>query len=154
MSQTEEFRIEKYQDSYRDQLLDVWENSVLATHHFLLPADFESIKALVLTMDFNDFQVYCLLNGSELAGFIGVADDKVEMLFIAPEFMGQGLGRRLMDFAIGSMQICKVDVNEQNGKALRFYQKIGFKIYERSPLDDQGKAYPILRMNMNSEDEY
>lgn len=145
------FQIEEYKDRYHEPLLELWEKSVLATHHFLLPTDFQSIKALVRTIDFNDFQVYCLVNGAELAGFIGVAEDKVEMLFIAPEFMGQGLGRRLMEFAIGSLQISKVDVNEQNTRSVSFYKKLGFEVYERSPLDEQGKAYPLLRMRLNGK---
>ncbi|MGY0625916.1 MAG: GNAT family N-acetyltransferase, partial [Paraglaciecola chathamensis] len=40
----------------------------------------------------------------------------------------------------------KVDVNEQNPKALGFYQRIGFKVVGRSELDGQGKPYPLLHL--------
>jgi hypothetical protein len=42
----EKFKIEKYSDKYRNQVLDVWEKSVLATHNFLKPSDFKEIKQL------------------------------------------------------------------------------------------------------------
>ncbi len=149
--QYKNFDIIKYSDQYHSQLLDVWEKSVVATHHFLLQEDFQSIKELVNKIDFNDFQVFCFVKRTELLGFIGVAGDKVEMLFIAPEYMGQGLGSRLIEFAINTLKINKVDVNEQNTKSVLFYKKLGFETYERTALDDQGKAYPLLRMRLNGK---
>ena len=44
--------IQPYEKNLRDQLLTVWERSVVATHHFLRPEDFTTIKALVQTIDF------------------------------------------------------------------------------------------------------
>src|SRR5690606_33670608 len=120
--------------------------SVLATHHFLAPDDFQSIRVLVQTIDFNEFQVFCILRETELAGFVGVVDDKEEMLFISPEHMGKGIGRILMEFAIDTLKINKVDVNEQNTLAVSFYKKLGFEVYERTDKDDQGRDYPLLRM--------
>lgn len=37
-------------------------------------------------------------------------------------------------------------VNEQNPNARGFYEHMGFKIASRSPLDEQGNPYPILKM--------
>lgn len=51
--QNHNYEIVKNSNKYRDQVLDVWEKSVLATHNFLKPADFQSIKELVTTIDFN-----------------------------------------------------------------------------------------------------
>jgi putative acetyltransferase len=141
-----EIKIMKYSDDYREQLLLVWEKSVLATHDFLTPEDFQSIKEAVHTINFNAFDVYCLTENSKLLGFLGVADQKVEMLFLSPECFGQGLGKKLMEFAIQELKANKVDVNAQNSKAVGFYKKFGFKTYERTEKDDQGKDYPLLRM--------
>ena len=55
----------KYSDKYRKQVLDVWEKSVLATHDFLKPSDFHAIKEIVKTIDFNAFDVYCLMQNDE-----------------------------------------------------------------------------------------
>jgi len=150
-TQNEKFEIKEYSDRYRDQVLQVWEKSVLATHHFLNPADFQAIKETVKTIDFNAFEVYCLVQNGVVAGILGVADQKVEMLFLSPDYFGRKLGKKLMDFAINELNADKVDVNEQNTKAVDFYKKFGFKTYERTDKDDQGRDYPLLRMMLETE---
>ncbi len=143
-------RIIPYNDDYRNDILRVWEASVLATHDFLSDTDFHHIKTLVQTIDFNDFKVFLAVSGSQLLGFIGVLEDKVEMLFIEPVFTGLGLGKELMGYAINELGAKKVDVNEQNRRAVSFYEKLGFEAYERTNLDDQGKPYPLLRMSLHN----
>ena len=143
------FKIEKYTDKDREQILNVWEKSVLATHEFLGSADFEEIKQLVHSFNFNDLEVYCLKQLDEVAGFIGLYQQKIEMLFFLPKYIGKGLGRKLMNFAFSELKADKVDVNEQNTNAVRFYEKLGFTTYERTEKDDQGKKYPLLRMKLN-----
>ncbi|MBL7813893.1 MAG: GNAT family N-acetyltransferase [Saprospiraceae bacterium] len=141
-----DYSIEKYNDGFRTQILSVWEKSVLATHDFLSEYDFKAIKALVATINFNDFQVYCLTNQSLVLGFIGVAGEKIEMLFLDPQYFGQGLGQVLLRFGVNELGANKLDVNEQNLKALNFYQKFGFIPFDRTEKDEQGKDYPLLRM--------
>ena len=60
----------------------------------------------------------------------------------------QGVGKKLITYAIDNLQVTKVDVNEQNIQAVGFYKHIGFNIYKRSDLDGEGKAYPILHMQL------
>jgi len=147
------YKIIKYTDAHRNQLLKVWEESVSATHSFLTPGDFQSIKELVKTINFNDFEVYCLIQNNDdcVVGFLGVASQKLEMLFLSPSVIGNGLGKRMLDFAIDELRINKVDVNEQNAKAVEFYQKYGFKTYARTDKDDQGMTYPLLRMKLEGK---
>lgn len=147
-TKSQPFSIVKYEDKYRNQLLEVWERSVSASHYFLTPSDFEGIKAIVWTIDFNALAVYCLLNDNAVIGFIGVMNRKVEMLFIDPKFFGLGCGKLLMNHAFSQLGINAVDVNEQNSGAVRFYQSLGFEIYERTEKDDQGRSYPLLRMKL------
>ena len=140
--------IKAYDKVYRQQILELWERSVLATHDFLSPGDFKEIKALVQDLDFGFFDVYCLVEEDTVLGFIGVAEQKIEMLFLAHEHLGKGLGKRLLGFALDELDAQLVDVNEQNEQALRFYQKAGFEIFDRSEQDEQGKSYPLLRMKL------
>lgn len=67
--------------------------------------------------------VYC---GQQAKGFMGIQGDKIEMLFLSPECIGQGWGSILIDRAIGFYGATKVDVNEQNDQATRFYLHKGF----------------------------
>jgi putative acetyltransferase len=140
--------IQPYNDSFRDQILSVWEKSVRATHDFLDLSDIDYFKKIVATIDFNNFQVFCLTQGEIVLGFIGISDNKIEMLFLSPECIGQGLGKKLILFGINQLKADKVDVNEQNLAAVKFYERFGFVPYDRSDKDSEGKNYPILKMKL------
>lgn len=142
------FEIRPYSESGKEQIVSIWEQSVLATHHFLTPSDFHHIKEIVKSIDFNSFAVFCLVHQNKVIGFIGVAEKKVEMLFLSPQYFGKGLGKKLMQYAIKELHANEVDVNEQNRDAFAFYQKMGFETYERLEKDSLGKDYPILRMRL------
>lgn len=143
-----------YTEAYREQLLTVWEKSVVATHHFLKQEDFLSIRTIVHSLDFGSFDLYCAMKDDRVAGFIGVSEQKVEMLFLDPEYFGKGIGKELMQFAVEKLQANKVDVNAQNTGAVEFYQKLGFETVERTEKDDQGYDYPLLRMQLKNENKY
>lgn len=141
-----------YAHHHKHQLVQVWERSVLATHDFLSREDFEAIKMLVSELDFYELEVYCLMEHEHsVAGFIGVTDAKIEMLFLDPSFFGQGYGLQLLHYAVHELKANSVDVNEQNEKAFKFYQKFGFEVVARTNQDDQGRNYPLLRMRLGSE---
>jgi putative acetyltransferase len=142
-------QIEKYQDSYREAVINVWERSVRATHHFLDPGDIEFYKTLVQGMDFNSLDVYCAMNAEGvMIGIFGIAESKLEMLFLLPDVIGKGIGKELMQFILRELKVNRVDVNEGNTQAVGFYQKFGFKTYDCTSLDDSGKPYPILKMKL------
>lgn len=141
-------KLRPYQEQFKAQLLNVWENSVRATHHFLAPTDIDDYKQLLTTTDFNSFSVHCLLVNNVVMGFIGIAGHKIEMLFLSPAYIGKGCGTKLVDFAVEHYAANEVDVNEQNENALLFYKKYGFVTYDRTELDGAGKPYPILKMRL------
>ena len=128
-------------------IVDLWEASVRATHEFLPEEDILYFKPLILNeyLDAVELKVARDIDG-RIAGFLGVAEQKVEMLFIDPERRRQGIGSLLLGYAIDELGALAVDVNEQNPDAVGFYERSGFAVIGRSPLDGQGKPYPILHM--------
>jgi putative acetyltransferase len=73
------------------------------------------------------------------------------MLFVHPAWRGQGIGRRLLHYAVDSWNATMLDVNEQNPQALGFYLKLGFVVEGRSELDGTGQPYPLLHMRLGSK---
>jgi putative acetyltransferase len=140
-------RILKYNPALREQVIEVWERSVRATHDFLEPADIDFYKSLVQQIDFGAFEVFCVIDDhNEMIGILGTADRKLEMLFLVPESIGMGIGKFLLEFVLYELNVDSVDVNEGNLNAVNFYKHFGFKVYDRKPIDDSGKPYPILKM--------
>lgn len=147
-------RIETVRPDEFPELLDVWEASVRATHDFLSEEDIEYFKPLILDEYFYLVDLRCVRgDDGKILGFSGVAEDKLEMLFLRPEARGNGLGKALLTYCVDHLGITKVDVNEQNPQALGFYLKMGFEIKSRSPVDSLGKPYPILHLELSGNDQ-
>lgn len=129
----------------------VWEFSVKATHHFLPDDYFEEIRSLFQTF-LPAVDLYIDLDENrKITGFLGVAEGKIEMLFLHPNYIGSGIGRSFTRFAIDQLQVTKVDVNEQNEKAVEFYQRMGFRVVKRNETDGLGKPFPILEMVLGKD---
>lgn len=79
---------------------------------------------------------------------MGIENNKLEMLFIAPEYRGKGIGKKMLLYGIQNYGVNDLAVNEDNPLAKGFYEHMGFKVYERHELDDQGKPYPVLYMRL------
>lgn len=146
-----EYRIESIKSSDYKELIDIWEASVRATHHFLKEEDIEYFKILILNTYFDAVELRCVKNSNgKIVGFSGVSEQKLEMLFIHPNERRKGIGKALLHHAIEKQQVNVVDVNEQNEDATHFYLENGFKVFHRSELDSTGKAYPILHMKLDN----
>jgi len=133
----------------RGRLLELWERSVRATHHFLEDSDVVALRSLVaeeLASDALDWWVLVSGAGTPI-GFLGFANDTIEALFIDPDYQGQGGGKLLVAHAqrLGAGALT-VDVNEQNEAALGFYEALGFSVVGRSPTDAGGRPLSTLHM--------
>ncbi|WP_319542269.1 GNAT family N-acetyltransferase [uncultured Pseudodesulfovibrio sp.] len=135
---------------YHD-LVEVWEASVRATHGFLSEEDIQFFKPLILNDYFSAVELYYIKDSrGTIHGFVGVAEQKVEMLFLDPRSRGTGLGKFLLNFAIAELGANTVDVNEQNPSAVGFYEHMGFKVVGRSSVDGLGKPFPLLHMELGT----
>ncbi len=128
-----------------EPLVKVWEASVRASHTFLDEEDIEFYKGVVrkalkevtllVSKDKNDV----------IKGFMGISPGEIDMLFVHPDWFRKGVGRGLVLQAI-ELHCRKVDVNEQNLDAQKFYTAMGFEQVGRSEIDGYGKPYPILHL--------
>ena len=132
-----------------NQLLEVWEDSVKATHLFLSSGEIENIKKYVPQALKKVSHLVIIENENNIPiAFIGIEDRKLEMLFIKNSERGKGLGKQLLNYGIENYNVNELAVNEQNPNAKGFYEYMGFKIYKRTELDEQGNPYPILYMKL------
>ena len=128
-----------------NQLLEVWEKSVRATHLFLSDREIKNIKEYV-PQALNGI-AHLMIDAGEAGravAFMGIEDGTLEMLFIYPEERGKGLGKRLIEYGIESYSVERLAVNEQNPQAKKFYEHMGFHVNKRTGLDEQGNPYPLL----------
>ncbi len=135
--------------SLTEQLIAVWEKSVKATHLFLSENEVEEIKEYI-PQALNGV-VHLIIAENESgspAAFMGIEEQKLEMLFIAPEERGKGLGRKLLQYGMENYSVSELAVNERNPLAKGFYEHMGFHVYRRTDHDEQGNPYPLLYMKL------
>lgn len=131
-----------------ERFVRLWDRSVRVSHGFLAESDINRLRPVVRQAVREIPVLAVAAEGEEIIGFAGVAEQKIEMLFVAPEYIGKGIGGRLLRWAIREQGAQYIDVNEQNPLATAVYEHIGFQVYERSETDDQGQPFPILRMRL------
>lgn len=129
-----------------NSLTALWEASVRATHHFLREANISNLKPYVTEGLASIRHLYVAADADAPAAFIGIQDEKIEMLFVSPQHLRKGIGKRLVDMAVRNHGAIFVDVNEQNPEARAFYEKLGFVEFGRAETDGQGNPFPIIEM--------
>ena len=132
------------------KLLEIWERSVRETHLFLTDKEVIRIKGYVPQAMLNVAHLLIAENkDGEPVAFMGIENSRLEMLFIAPEYRGKGLGKQLTEYGIKNLNVHEVTVNEQNPQAVGFYRHLGVETYKRSDTDEDGNPYPLLYLKLN-----
>lgn len=135
-----------------EKLVSIWESSVRATHLFLSDREIEDIKKYV-PRALQEVPILIVSedeNGNP-SGFMGFSGQKAEMLFVSARKRGKGIGKKLLEYGMEHYSVNELAVNEQNPLAKGFYEHMGFRVYKRDELDEQGNPYPILRMKRSQE---
>jgi ribosomal protein S18 acetylase RimI-like enzyme len=133
-------------DEY-DQIAGVWMNSWVSTgledaSETLL----KKLRARVLVEVERGWSLYIADDNGVLAAMLAMHPPSyLDQLFVAPEYQGNGLGRRLLAFTRQQMpnEIWLRCVRE-NEKAWRWYEREGFK-FEKEQLESTGRVVKYYR---------
>ena len=128
------------------RLLEVWESAVRATHDFLSDADIAFYRKVIRDNFLPTAELYVWPGEGRADGFMGLHEQRIEALFVHAACRGKGAGRALVEHARGLRGALEVDVNEQNEQARGFYEAMGFRLVGRSPLDHEGRPFPLLHL--------
>ena len=146
----EEIRKSERSAELAQNLLEIWEKSVRATHTFLSEKEILKIKEYVPGAICGIETLLVLFDKDENSplGFMGIGGKKIEMLFLSPDAHGKGFGKMLVQYGIENFSAEEVTVNEQNPNTKGFYEHLGFRTYKTSATDEQGNPYPIAWMKL------
>ncbi|MFE5291118.1 acetyltransferase [Isoptericola sp. NPDC056618] len=131
------------------RLVEIWRSAVDATHAFLAEDDRARIEERLASAYLPHVRVLVAERAGRAVGFAGVSDGALEMLFVDAADRGTGVGRALLAHVVDRCGVTTVDVNEQNAQALGFYERAGFTVTGRSPVDDEGRPYPLLHLTLS-----
>lgn len=146
-------RIRRHRPSELVTLLVLWERSVRASHNFLTEADIVFYRPLVAQyLATVGLELYVLADLRDRPiGFMALAGQAIDALFLEPVHRRRGFGRRLIAYAQSLRGgALTVEVNTQNVAARGFYEALGFVVVSSSPIDDTGRPHGVLRMRQNA----
>lgn len=136
-------------------MLDLWEDSVRASHTFLNNQHIAEIKIEVKAALQSSQNIITATDKKDFLGFVGVENNKIEMLFVAPKTFKKGVGKALLKEALErylkDYPDILVDCNEQNTQGLAFYESLGFEIMSKSAQDSAGRDFPIVHLKIDKE---
>ena len=79
-------------------------------------------------------------------GIIRIRDNEIEKLFIEPAFQSQGIGAKLLSFAVDNHGTDFLWVLEYNKRGIAFYERHGFKLTGEKIIEDEW--VPLLKMEL------
>ena len=78
-------------------------------------------------------------------GMLHIEGNQLIELYVDSFFQNEGIGSRLVEFAIQKFNISKLFVLEKNSGAIRFYQRHGFSLTQERQLEEGTTEY-IVKM--------
>ena len=128
------------------RILEIWRGAVDATHHFLSAEDRIAIGREVCAFLPQAPLTLAVDQNNRPLGFMLIDHGHMEALFIDPAAFGHGIGAALVRHGLTLYPGMTTDVNEQNEQAVGFYDRVGFVRTGLSPLDGQGRPYPLIHL--------
>ena len=109
------------------RVAEIWLNANLQAHSFISPqywmGNFDLVKAML-----QQAEVYVYEDARNIQGFVGLNGEQIEGIFVSGEMQSWGIGKRLLDFVKTKKTELRLNVYQKNMRAIRFYQREGFKI--------------------------
>ena len=130
--------------NYDMQQIEEWKNDLTITESYIL-----------------DKEVYKLIDGNQIIGYysflkLNNTDIKLDNLFVAPIFIGKGLGKKLMiDFfkKILMIEFERV-ILDADPNAEKFYSHLGFNVIGKLKTSIVDRYLPIMEMKKVSVQRY
>jgi putative acetyltransferase len=129
-----------------ERIIAIWRAAVDATHDFLAPQDRRALDQLICEL-LPRMPLWLVVDEADRPlAFMLIDNGHMEALFVDPVWHGQGLGAALVRHGLNLHPRMTTDVNEQNAQAIGFYERMGFVPTGRSPVDGQGRPYPLIHL--------
>lgn len=119
-------KIRPYAPRDLGHVLEIWEAASRTGHPFLsesfIAAERERVRDVYLRMA----TTWLCEDDGRVVGFISLVDNEVGALFVEPKSHRRGIGRALMEIAMGRSPTLELEVFKENSTARAFYERCGF----------------------------
>ena len=138
--------IRKLQKTDIDTVSQIWLDANRDAHDFI-PAEywennFLPVKEMLLQAEVYVYTDECI---NETEGFIGLDQEYIAGIFVRKGARSEGIGKALLDFVKEKKQELTLNVYRKNERAVRFYEREGFHIIERTTDESTDEKEYLMR---------
>ena len=125
--------IRELQKTDIDTVSQIWLEANRDAHDFI-PAEYWENNFLPVKKMLLQAEVYVYMDEckNEIEGFVGLDQEYIAGIFVRKEARSGGIGKALLDFVKEKKQELTLNVYRKNERAVRFYEREGFQIIDRT----------------------
>lgn len=120
--------IRKFQTEDLEQVAEIWLDSNREAHGFIPGRYWEEQLPLVKTL-LPQAELFVFQDGDgALQGFVGLAGEHIEGIFVRGPARSLGIGKQLLDHVKAARSRLTLNVYRKNDRAAAFYRREGFRV--------------------------
>lgn len=119
--------IRKLQETDLDKVADIWLMTNMSAHNFI-DAKYWLNNFIAVKKMLSQAEIYIYEDENQIQGFVGLNNDYIAGIFVCKEKQSNGIGKQLLDYIKGIHTKLTLNVYQKNIRAIKFYQREGFKI--------------------------
>lgn len=136
--------IRKLKDNNIDAVMQIWKEENIKAHNFI-PKEYWEEKFNYVKSILPSAEIYVYIDKNTIEGFIGINNNYIEGIFIKEINQNKGIGTVLLEKVKQLKPKLILNVYEKNKKAIKFYEKNGFKIIkENTDKETNEKEYTMI----------
>lgn len=129
-------KIRRYRKDDADAVMRIWLRANLQAHSFIPERYWRENESLVKNQYLPASETYVCETGRMVEGFLSITDGNfIGGLFVSPESQSRGIGAKLIAAAQRRFPALTLAVYCENIRAVRFYERCGFRILEERNSD-------------------
>ena len=133
--------IRKFETQDLGTVMQIWLHGNLNAHAFIPASFWEAHFEMVRDM-LPQAELYVHENEAprQIDGFIGLAENHIEGIFVAKAALSKGIGKALLDYVKSRRPRLTLGVYQKNERALAFYRREKFVVQSEGIDEDTNEA--------------
>ena len=105
--------------------------------------DYKQFYKCLMNHSFPLYDIYVYIIDNNILGFICYHEHKIEMLYVLPQYMNNGIGSTLLEYVLDKYhETLEIGVSKTNPVSMHIYQKHGFVVVRTEDYDVSGVYCP------------
>lgn len=147
--------IRELQKTDIDTVSQIWLDANRDAHDFI-PAEYWENNFLPVKKMLLQAEVYVYMDErkNRIEGFVGLDQEYIAGIFVRKEARSGGIGKALLDFVKEKKQELTLNVYRKNERAVRFYEREGFQIIDRTVDKSTDEKEYLMKWKGKERDQY